>query len=47
VAGAPLRGGGFSTLPSYLILIAVLLVRAYGMVGAPDIARVQRATDSP
>src|SRR5882762_8780350 len=36
----PLLGGGFSNIASYLVLIAVLFVRPYGMFGEADIERV-------
>jgi branched-chain amino acid transport system permease protein len=36
----PYLGGGFSTIASYLVLLAVLFVRPYGLFGKPDIARV-------
>ena len=36
----PLVGGGFSTVASYLVLIAVLFVRPYGMFGRPAVERV-------
>jgi len=36
----PLLGGGFSTVASYLVLIAVLFVRPYGMFGRPAVERV-------
>ena len=36
----PLPGGGFSNLASYLVLIAVLFARPYGMFGRPDVERV-------
>ena len=36
----PLLGGGFSNIASYLVLIAVLFVRPYGMFGRPAIERV-------
>ena len=36
----PLVGGGFSRVASYLVLIAVLFVRPYGLFGRPDIERV-------
>jgi branched-chain amino acid transport system permease protein len=36
----PLLGGGFSTIASYLVLLAVLLVRPHGMFGRPDVERV-------
>lgn len=36
----PVVGGGFSHVASYLVLIAVLFVRPYGVFGRPDIARV-------
>jgi branched-chain amino acid transport system permease protein len=36
----PLVGGGFSSIASYLVLLAVLLVRPYGLFGRPDARRV-------
>jgi branched-chain amino acid transport system permease protein len=36
----PLLGGGFSTVASYLLLIAMLFARPYGLFGRPDVARV-------
>jgi branched-chain amino acid transport system permease protein len=36
----PLLGGGFSNVASYLVLIAMLFVRPYGMFGQPAIERV-------
>jgi branched-chain amino acid transport system permease protein len=36
----PHVGGGFSTIASYLLLIAVLFVRPYGLFGRPHVARV-------
>jgi branched-chain amino acid transport system permease protein len=36
----PLVGGGFGTIASYLVLIAVLFVRPYGLFGRPAIERV-------
>lgn len=36
----PLVGGGFSTIASYLVLLALLLVRPYGLFGRPDARRV-------
>lgn len=36
----PLVGGGFSSVASYLVLLAVLFVRPYGLLGRPDIQRV-------
>jgi branched-chain amino acid transport system permease protein len=36
----PLLGGGFGNIASYLVLIAVLFVRPYGMFGRPAIERV-------
>ena len=33
-------GGGFSNVASYLVLIAVLFVRPYGMLGRPTVERV-------
>jgi branched-chain amino acid transport system permease protein len=35
----PLVGGGFSRVASYLVLIAALFVRPYGLFGRPDIDR--------
>ena len=36
----PLLGGGFSNIAAYLVLIAVLFVRPYGMFGRPVLERV-------
>ena len=36
----PLVGGGFGTVAAYLVLIAVLFVRPYGMFGRPAVERV-------
>lgn len=36
----PLVGGGFSTIASYLVLLAVLLVRPSGLFGRSEIRRV-------
>jgi branched-chain amino acid transport system permease protein len=36
----PLLGGGFSNIASYLVLIAVLFVRPYGIFGRADVQRV-------
>jgi branched-chain amino acid transport system permease protein len=36
----PLVGGGFSNVASYLVLIALLFVRPYGMFGRPAVERV-------
>jgi branched-chain amino acid transport system permease protein len=36
----PLLGGGFSTIASYLVLLAALLVRPYGLFGRADVRRV-------
>jgi branched-chain amino acid transport system permease protein len=36
----PLVRGGFSHVASYLVLLAVLFVRPYGLFGRPDIERV-------
>jgi branched-chain amino acid transport system permease protein len=36
----PFVGGGFSSVASYLVLIAMLFVRPYGMFGRPHIERV-------
>jgi branched-subunit amino acid ABC-type transport system permease component len=33
-------GGGFSSVASYLVLIAMLFVRPYGMFGRPHVERV-------
>src|SRR5213592_1521236 len=33
----PLLGGGFSLIASYLVLLAVLFVRPYGLFGQPDV----------
>jgi branched-chain amino acid transport system permease protein len=36
----PILGGGFSNIASYLVLIAVLFVRPYGIFGQPDVERI-------
>jgi branched-chain amino acid transport system permease protein len=36
----PLLGGGFSLIASYVVLLAVLFVRPYGLFGRPDVRRV-------
>jgi branched-chain amino acid transport system permease protein len=36
----PVVGGGFSNVASYLVLIAVLFGRPYGLFGRPDIQRI-------
>ena len=36
----PVLGGGFSTIASYLVLLAALFVRPYGLYGRADIRRV-------
>lgn len=36
----PLLGGGFSTIAAYLVLIAMLFVRPYGLLGRADVVRV-------
>jgi branched-subunit amino acid ABC-type transport system permease component len=36
----PLLGGGFSNIASYLVLIAMLFARPYGMFGRPAVERV-------
>jgi branched-chain amino acid transport system permease protein len=36
----PVVGGGFSGVASYLVLIAVLFARPYGMFGRPDVERI-------
>ena len=36
----PLVGGGFSHVASYMVLIAALFVRPYGLFGRRDIDRV-------
>jgi len=36
----PLLGGGFSLIASYLVLLAVLFVRPYGLFGQPDVRRI-------
>ena len=36
----PLVGGGFSNIASYLVLLAALFVRPYGLFGRPDVERV-------
>jgi branched-chain amino acid transport system permease protein len=33
-------GGGFSSVASYLVLLAVLFLRPYGLFGRPDVERV-------
>jgi branched-chain amino acid transport system permease protein len=36
----PMLGGGFHTVASYLLLLAVLFVRPHGLLGRPRVARV-------
>lgn len=36
----PIVGGGFSRVSAYLVLLAVLFVRPYGLFGRPDIERI-------
>ena len=36
----PILGAGFSTVVSYVVLLAVLLVRPYGLLGRPAIERI-------
>jgi branched-chain amino acid transport system permease protein len=36
----PILGGGFSTVLSYVALLAVLLVRPYGLLGRPAVERI-------
>jgi len=36
----PLVGGGFSGVTSYLVLIAMLFARPYGLFGRPDVERI-------
>jgi branched-chain amino acid transport system permease protein len=36
----PIMGGGFSTVASYLVLLATLMVRPYGLFGRPEVERV-------
>ena len=36
----PVVGGGFSTIAAYLVLIAMLCVRPFGLFGRADVARV-------
>jgi branched-chain amino acid transport system permease protein len=36
----PIVGGGFSNIASYLVLLALLFVRPYGLFGRPDARRV-------
>jgi branched-chain amino acid transport system permease protein len=36
----PLLGAGFSSIASYLVLVAVLFARPYGLFGRAEIARV-------
>ncbi len=36
----PIMGGGFSNVASYLVLLAALFVRPYGLFGRPDVERV-------
>jgi branched-chain amino acid transport system permease protein len=36
----PILGTGFSTVVSYVVLLAVLLIRPYGLLGRPAIERI-------
>ena len=36
----PQLGGGFGTIASYLLMMAMLMVRPYGMFGQPPAERV-------
>ena len=36
----PPLGGGFSNIASYLVLLAALFVRPYGLFGRPNVRRV-------
>ena len=36
----PILGSGFSTVVSYVVLLAVLLVRPYGLLGRPTVERI-------
>jgi branched-chain amino acid transport system permease protein len=36
----PIVGGGFSHVASYVVLIATLFVRPWGLFGRPDVERV-------
>jgi branched-chain amino acid transport system permease protein len=36
----PLLGGGFSTIAAYLVLVAMLFVRPFGLLGRPTVERV-------
>ena len=36
----PLLGGGFSTIAAYLVLVAMLFVRPYGLLGRPTVERI-------
>ena len=36
----PVVGGGFSAVISYLVLIAMLFARPYGVSGRPDVERI-------
>ncbi len=36
----PIVGGGFSGVAAYLVLIAVLCVRPYGLLGRPRVERI-------
>ena len=36
----PLLGGGFSNIASYLVLLAALFVRPYGLFGRAEVRRV-------
>jgi branched-chain amino acid transport system permease protein len=36
----PIVGGGFSRVVSYVVLVAALVVRPYGLFGRPEVERV-------
>jgi branched-chain amino acid transport system permease protein len=36
----PFLGGGFSNIASYLVLLAALFVRPYGLFGSTDVRRI-------
>jgi len=36
----PILGAGFSTVVSYIVLLAVLLIRPYGLLGRPAVERI-------
>ena len=36
----PLLGGGFSTIAAYLVLVAMLFVRPFGLLGRPTVERI-------